>query len=161
MATFRAATKMSLSTARMVIESLKGQLQLVGIAEYHVAGSVRRQAEWIGDIDIVIIGDLSLIGKIPGFEIKEQGKERINGIYKGQQVNFFRAEEAYLGAMLFYTTGPTNYQIAYRLKARRKSWTLNQKGLFDDKNQLIAAKTETDIYKAFDKEYKDPTKRGK
>jgi DNA polymerase/3'-5' exonuclease PolX len=161
MATFRAATKMSLSTARMVVNSLTEQLKLIGITEYHVAGSIRRQAEWIGDIDIIIIGDISLIAKIEGFEIKEQGKERINGIYKGQQVNFFRAEEAYLGAMKFYLTGPTNYQIAYRLKAKKKNWSLNQKGLFDNKGNLIAAKTEEDIYKAFDKEYKDPVKRGK
>lgn len=161
MPSMKAASKMSLLTATVLADKLVDELRDVGFSKIQIAGSIRRQETWIGDIDLILEGELSLLAKVPELNIFEGGTERVSALYKGQQINFFRAELSYWGATLFYLSGPTNYHIGYRMKAKRMSWTLNQRGLFDEKNNLIAAATEGQIYKAFDKPYKPPEKRGK
>lgn len=161
MPSMKAASKMSLAIAETLVDKLIEELRKVGISTIQVAGSIRRRETWVGDIDLIIEGDLSLIAKLPDVNIFEGGTERVSALYKGQQVNFFRSEPATWGAMLFYLTGPTQNQIGYRMKAKVKGWTLNQHGLFDEKGKLLAAATEEEIYAAFGKPYKPPELRGK
>lgn len=63
--------------------------------------------------------------------------------------------------MLFFLTGPAGYSIAYRKRAKEKGWHLDQYGLKDEHGDVIASRTESSIYKAFGKSYKQPELRGK
>jgi DNA polymerase/3'-5' exonuclease PolX len=80
-------------------------------------------------------------------------------LYRGQQVNLFYAKSNW-GAMQFYLTGPKNYCIGYRMKARSDDMLLNQYGLFDKSGKRLAGETEESIYAVFSKKYKDPWLRG-
>jgi DNA polymerase (family X) len=62
--------------------------------------------------------------------------------------------------MQFFLTGPAGYGIAYRRMAKAKGWKLDQYGLWNQHGELIASRTEHDIYKALGKEYKEPQERG-
>ena len=160
MPSYKAEVMMSLATAKELVAELTQELNKRGYLKVEVAGSIRRKKDWIGDIDLIVRGDDLLLLEGLG-EAKERGDSKWTFIYKGQQVNVFKCKEDHWGAMLFYLTGPLNYTIAYRCKSRRKGWNLNQYGLFDEKGNLLAAKTEAEIYKCFGKEWKDPTKRGR
>jgi DNA polymerase (family 10) len=159
MPSYKAEYKMALKEAQTLVTELTEELTKRGYTKVEVMGSIRRKENWIGDIDLIVLGD-SLLPLEGLGEPKERGDTRWTIIYKGQQVNIFKCKEDHWGAMAFYLTGPTSYTIAYRCKARRKNWNLNQYGLFDAENKLLAARTEAEIYKCFDKEWKDPTKRG-
>ena len=153
--------QMLLTDAEALCTEFTTELTKLGITHTQIAGSIRRRSRYVGDVDLIAEGDLALLKSIQGFEIFEGGTERVSGTFRGQQFNVFRAEPAYWGAMLFYLTGPSNYTIAYRMKAKGRGWNLNQKGLFDQDGKLVAAETESQIYEALGKSYKDPEKRGK
>ncbi len=159
MPSYKADFKMSLKEAQTLVTELTEELTKRGYTKVEVMGSIRRKESWIGDIDLIVLGDTL---KLEGIgEAKERGDTRWTIVYKGQQVNIFKCKEDHWGAMQFYLTGPLSYTIAYRCKARAKGWNLNQYGLWDANNQLMAARTEAEIYKCFGKEWKDPTRRGK
>lgn len=161
MPSFKNQTKMSRFEAEKLAEEFTAELAKIGITHTQIAGSIRRTEDWIGDIDMILEGDLSLLAQIPGAKVMEGGKERVTLLWRNQQINAFRAEPSYWGAMLFYLTGPSSYTIAYRMKAKVKGWHLDQYGLFDKDGKKLAGETEEGIYKAFDKNYKIPSKRGK
>ena len=133
--------------------------------EYTIVGSIRRKEEKIGDVDIIVFEPLAVIEK--RFEssnlVKKVngGTKKMDVNYKGMRFNLYFALPFYHGAMLFFLTGPAGYSIAYRLKAKKKGWHLDQYGLKDEKGAVIASRTEAAIYKAFGKSYKEPELRGK
>lgn len=163
MPSYKAVTKMTREEALKLLERLKDKLAVKGFTEMEVAGSIRRGEAYIGDIDLIVEAPAITKNDFadPEFEYKEGGESRITFLFEGQQINVFAAQEDNWGAFLFYLTGPTNYAIAYRAKASAKNWKLNQYGLFNEKGEKIAGKTEVEIYAAFDKNYKAPEKRGK
>jgi len=160
MPSYKAEVMMSLATAKELVAELTQELNKRGYLKVEVAGSIRRKKDWIGDIDLIVRGDDLLLLEGLG-EAKERGESKWTFVYKGQQVNVFKCKEEHWGAMLLYLTGPKGSTVGLRIKAKKKNYVLNQYGLFDEKGNLLAAKTEAEIYKCFGKEYKDPEKRGK
>lgn len=159
MATFKVG--MSLKDAQAMAKELASKLMKLGAKEVEVTGSVIREKPEIGDIDLIVHGEIDKLAEQLDCEVKHTGTERVTLIYKGQQVNLFSGTPDNWGAMRFYLTGPTNYVIAYRMKAKRKGWLLNQHGLFDQDNKLLEAKSEERIYELLDKKWKHPRERGK
>jgi len=151
--------QMLLTDAEALCTEFTKQCAVLGIVHTEIAGSIRRRSRYVGDVDLIVEGDLGLLKLIPGFEIFEGGTERVSGTFKGQQFNVFRAEKAYWGATLWYLTGPQGTTIGYRMKARNKGWLLNQYGLFDKEGKRIAGETEEGLYAAFDKPWKSPELR--
>jgi len=151
---------MNLPQAIALTEKFTQELNKIGITHTQVAGSIRRKELSIGDIDIIVEGDLEKVKTIPGVEFKNGGDTRLTLVYDGQQINVFRAELEYWGSMLFSLTSPTGSQIHYRAKAKSMNMVFNQYGLWKD-GKCIASKTEQDIYAAFGKPYKEPERRGK
>jgi len=134
--------------------------------ECAIAGSIRRQEQTIGDVDLIVSEPLCEIeerlkeSRSPYIKIVRGQDKRLDIDYKELRFNIFYAEIGYWGAMLFYLTGPAGYSIAYRKMAKAKGWTLNQYGLFDEDGNVLASRTEHDIYNALGKEYKEPELRG-
>lgn len=151
---------MTLEEAQKMAKRLIEKLRKLGAKQVEVTGSVVREESDIGDIDLIVDGPIDEYGPKIG-EVKGEGTERVTLIFEGQQVNLFRGSEKNWGAMRFYLTGPTRYCIAYRMKAKKKNWLLNQHGLFDENGELLEAKDEARIYELLGKRWKHPTKRGK
>lgn len=129
-----------------------------------IAGSLRRNDETIGDVDIITSlslyeVELRLARNIYARKLTGKDKKMIVE-YKSMQFDIYHAELDHWGAMLFFLTGPAGYGIAYRRIAKEKGWKLDQYGLWNKDGEIIASRTEHDIYKAFGKEYKEPKQRG-
>ena len=118
------------------------------VETFQVAGSLRRGADEIGDIDIVVIPKDGFIEKVENLiEITTNGKRKIYGTYKGIPINFFITEEKSWGACLMTATGPAVYNIRKRFLVKRKGLKLNEYGLFKvSSGEYLAGKTEKDIY---------------
>lgn len=125
---------------------------------FFLAGSARRKVkENLHDVDMIYIGDK--IPVIPGLEETVSGHEIVRGVFNGEKIDIYRCDKIYFGAMLNFLTGPKKYNIKMRAKAKYKKLKLNQKGLFDLDNNLIASETEDEIYEAMNLKYKEPELR--
>ena len=125
------------------------------------AGSIRRKSSKPVDVDIVLIPkDKEKIKE----GLSKQGKVLFSGEKKfgvkieGVKVEIYFATEDDWGAMLLYSTGPFGLSIGLRILARKQGMFLNQYGLYKNGN-IIASKTEEEIYSAFGKKYKKPEER--
>ena len=123
-----------------------------------IAGSIRREKEQVGDIDLVSIGTFPR--EVPGAEFVS-GKDVLRTyLFEGTQVNVMIAQPGAVGAMLLYATGSGGFGAMLRVKAKRRGFKLNRYGLFErDTGALVAAKTERDIFTALDKRFYHPTER--
>tara|TARA_Y100000034_G_scaffold107665_1_gene137413 strand:- start:1729 stop:3237 length:1509 start_codon:yes stop_codon:yes gene_type:complete len=134
-------------------------------ARAEIGGSIRRKDQNPYDIDIVAslkkgkkLGDLAP----PDAEVINQGKSKLTLNNKGVQIDIVAVPSEVFGAGLMYMTGPSGYNIAYRIRAKKMGYKLSQYGLFDrESGKLVAGKTERSIYEALDKKYKKPEERGK
>jgi len=128
-----------------------------------IVGSIRRKQKNPIDIDIVLIPKSK--NKIVE-HLKNKGKylqggeKRVSFKIKGVKAELYFANNKSWGAHLMTYTGPFQYNIGLRMKAKNKGLLLNQYGLFKNKKQ-IAGSTELSIYKALGKHYKEPELRGK
>jgi DNA polymerase (family X) len=127
---------------------------------FYMAGSARRgKKEDLHDLDVVYMGER--IPPIPGHAAFVKGKDITRYTIMGEQVDIYRTNPKSFGAMMLYLTGPQEYNIIMRAKAKRKGMILNQYGLYDrETRELIASETEKDIYDALGLEYKKPELRG-
>ena len=155
----RITLQQALSLAKEIIQLLKPLF-----SRLRVAGSIRRKKDTIGDIDLV--GELKSNSSIADVykllndnRIQVSGEKILNFTYKGVLVNLFVAPSESYHAFMMHATGPGKYNIAYRTKAKKLGYKLNQYGLWDKEGRLIATK-ERDIYKFLNKQWKPPSKRG-
>ena len=86
---------MTLAEAKALAEKFQIELVKVGITHTEVAGSIRRQEKMVGDIDMLVEGQLAVIKTIPGVDYKDGLEEKMTFVYDGQQFNIFRAEPSY------------------------------------------------------------------
>lgn len=143
-------------------EALKIFDYLASIDEnFHLAGSARRgKREDLHDLDVVYVGEK--IPPIPGQAAYVQGKDIVRYMIKGEQVDIYRTDPESFGAMMLYLTGPLEFNLMTRSRAKKRGMVLNQKGIFDrETKELIASRTEKDMFDALGLPYKNPEDRGK
>ncbi len=144
----------ALPIAEEFVERIRG---LPGVKRAEFAGSLRRGAETIGDIDIVC--DAPDGERIVKAFTSMEGVQRVlaSGATKGSvtvvignkrelQIDLRVVETESYGAALQYFTGSKEHNVRLRERAVAKKWRLNEYGLFDGERQL-AGKREEDIYK--------------
>ena len=136
------------------------------INQLTVAGSFRRRKETVGDLDIVSTSEdplaamdhFTAFGKIK--EIVSKGDTRSTIILQNNlQVDFRCVSDRSYGAALHYFTGSKAHNIAVRKMAVEKGWKVNEYGVFNEKMERIAGRTEEEIYKLFGMEYIEPELR--
>jgi len=139
-----------------------------------VAGSLRRKAPVVHDIDFAVIpkgddfgawreGVKERVQKIGGTVITF-GEQISDFFYKGAQVNLFLCPgpESW-GVTLMWATGPKGHTIGMTIKARDKGLLINSRGIWtrDQRPRLVPARTEHEVGKILGWKYKPPEARGK
>jgi len=131
------------------------------------AGSLRRMKETIGDIDI-LVGTEDPAKATEAFISYPEVEEVIaRGITRssvrlriGAQVDLRVVDPKCYGAALLYFTGSREHNIALRSMAIENGWKLNEYGLTKKENEeVIAAATEADIYRAMGLDWIPPELR--
>lgn len=125
-----------------------------GVDRIDVAGSFRRRAETVGDVDILIasahpgpIADRFLGYRDVG-RVLARGDTRCSIVLKsGLQVDLRIVPAAAYGAALHYFTGSKSHNIAVRTLGIKKGLKINEYGVFRGDRQ-IAGREEAEIYKA-------------
>jgi DNA polymerase (family 10) len=142
---------------------------LSGVKKIQTAGSLRRRAETIGDVDILVISKKGqqVIDSFTSAEFVEEvlasGSTKGSAIIKTStspvhvDVRVVPAES--LGAAAQYFTGSKQHNVRLREIAVKAKMKLNEYGLFNKQDKMIAGTAEKEIYKKLGLDYIDPLLR--
>jgi DNA polymerase (family 10) len=140
------------------------------IKRIDIAGSLRRQRDTIGDIDLLIAAKprdrKAIIRHFVSLDEVEnlyaEGDTKASVYFKSfqRQVDIRIVTEDQWGAALQYFTGSKAHNIHLRKLAIEKGFKINEYGLFTvDENKRVAGETEEDIYYALGLEWMPPEMR--
>jgi DNA polymerase (family 10) len=150
--------------ANAVIEFLKG---MPGVEKIQFAGSLRRCAETIGDVDILVCGTdgKKIIDAFVGAkfvqEVLAAGDTKGSAIIKAGcpvHVDVRVLPERSFGAALQYFTGSKQHNVRLRERAVKAKMKLNEYGLFCG-NKMVAGAAEKQIYDKLKLDYIEPILR--
>lgn len=169
-ATGRIRLDQAMLAAGIVGDFLK---QLPGVDRVRPAGSLRRRAETVGDVDILVCGAttsgqtaeqiLNTFAKAPFVErVLGAGGTKASILLRTQaspvQVDVRVVPPESFGAAAQYFTGSKAHNIRLREIAVKAGFKLNEYGLFKDEDR-IAGTTEDEIYAKLRLEYVPPLLR--
>lgn len=143
-----------------------------GRAQVYMCGSYRRKNEYSSDIDILVVHPENTITisnivehmKNDNFIIDSLTKDSVKTKYMGiityqnilHRIDIRVVPFESLYPALIYFTGSKNFNRKLRMIAISLGYTLNEYGLYDDKNKLIKTNSEKDIFDALELEYVAP-----
>ena len=160
----RVLTSVAMDLAESFRERLGGRKDVRRI-EY--AGSLRRMAETIGDLDLLVASEdpVAVMDAFTGEKIVERvlakGETKSSILtQQGLQVDLRVVPADAWGAAMIYFTGSKAHNIRIREMAVRKGLKLNEYGLFRAKTgKLIVAETEDQVYEKLGLPWIPPTLR--
>ena len=134
------------------------------------AGSLRRGAETVGDIDILVWAKDPLraarrLVSFPGAErVLSKGPSKCSIEAEGaHQVDMRLVEKKCFGAALLYFTGSKQHNIKIRQLAKKKNYKLNEYGVFSispsGREKFLAGKTEKEVYEQLSMQWVPPELR--
>lgn len=131
-----------------------------------IVGSYRRRKPTIGDIDILATGGNPEKAMREFCELEDAKETLVKGETKssiiisgGIQVDLRIVEEESYGSALMYFTGSKDHNVSLRSRAKESGWKLNEYGLFDAEDEVLAGKTEEEVYQKLDMSYIPPELR--
>ena len=140
----------ALPLAEQVLAALRA---LPEVERADAAGSLRRMKETIGDLDFLAIS--SQPKKVMEFFVSQPEVIKVYGQGPTKSTIFHRQgldmdlrvipPQSY-GAALQYFTGSKDHNIALRQIAIDQGYKLNEYGLFNQKEEMVAGATEEEIY---------------
>lgn len=160
--------RMDIATARSIAMSMIAELEenVHGIERIEYAGSLRRGAETIGDIDILTCGKdkqkiIDAFAKMKDVrKVLAKGDTKCSVILRnGAQSDLRAVDPASFGAALNYFTGSKSHNIELRKIAIKKGMKLNEYGVFHKKGKSIAGANEKEVYSALGMDYIEPEMR--
>ena len=171
----KAVERASRDTGRVLIDvaldvadSLLGRLRtLDGVRRAEYAGSLRRMAETIGDVDLLVASDAPSPVMSTFVEADDVAQVLARGDAKssiltrsGLQVDLRVVPLEAWGAAMIYFTGSKAHNVRIREMAVRKGLKLNEYGLFRvEDDELIAAETEEAVYERLGLPFIEPALR--
>ena len=170
----RIAGRFLLSVAEVQAEKIAEHLKdYPGVEKAIPAGSLRRGRDTVGDLDILVTGPacrddaereklIEHIIKFPGLmEIIARGENKVSfRLRGGMQVDVRFLPPESFGAALQYFTGSKGHNVALRQRALKLGYTLNEYSLARlDDQQVVAGKSEEEIYAALKLDYIPPEMR--
>lgn len=133
---------------------------------FTIAGSYRRGAKELGDIDIITLKLGELRQQLAKYQLKiyADGPTKLSGVvvFKKHKIKIdvFQTTKKECPFMLLYLTGSKQHNIIMRSVAKRKGYKLNHLGLFNLKTgRSVPLKTEEDIFKFLGMKYISPPER--
>ena len=156
--------------AEKIVEHLR---DYPGVDKATPAGSLRRGRETVGDLDILVTGPacsndterqklIDHIIKLPGLmEIIARGENKVSFRMRGgMQVDVRFLPPESFGAAMQYFTGSKGHNVALRQRALKMGYTLSEYSLSRlDNQEIVASKTEEEIYAALKLDYVPPEMR--
>lgn len=130
--------------------------EVPGVTHTSYCGSLRRFAETIGDVDVIVASDdpepvmeaLVSMNVIERVLVRGEGKTSCV-THRGTQVDVRVVAAHQLGAARLYFTGSKGHNIKLRMRALARGWTLNEYALSElEGGKVIASETEEQIYQA-------------
>jgi DNA polymerase (family 10) len=156
------------NAALEVAEELLARLrEIPGVGRAAFAGSLRRMAETLGDVDLLVAAERparvmdAFVADGLVATVLAHGETKSSIVTTGGlQVDLRVIDRQAWGAALIYFTGSKAHNIRIREMAVRKGLKLNEYGLFRAKSgKLLAAETEQDVYERLGLPYIEPTLR--
>ncbi|MDR3451797.1 MAG: DNA polymerase/3'-5' exonuclease PolX [Rhodoferax sp.] len=162
----KAPRRYKLSLVTQVGEALRLELSGVpGVLEVQVAGSLRRQRETVGDLDMVAAVERDsavmdrFVSAADGRHVLIKGPTRASIVLaSGLQVDLRAVPRESFGAAWLYFTGSKAHNIALRQRAREAGLKLNEYGVFRG-DRRIAGDTEASVYHALGLPFIEPELR--
>ena len=149
------AARVPLAHAEAYIRPLVEMLRATpGVDQLDVAGSFRRRAETVGDVDILIAS--SNVPKIAEAFLHYRDVKRVLArggtkcsirLDSGLQVDLRIVPRSSYGAALHYFTGSKPHNIAVRLMGVKRHLKINEYGVFKGTRQ-IGGRTEAEVFDA-------------
>jgi DNA polymerase (family X) len=125
-----------------------------GVTQIDVAGSYRRRAETVGDVDILVASSRpsEVASRFLGYRdvkrVLAKGDTRCSVVLRsGLQVDLRVVPAASYGAALHYFTGSKAHNIAIRTLGVKRHLKINEYGVFRGTRQ-IGGRHEADVFKA-------------
>jgi DNA polymerase (family 10) len=149
----RTPISVALPLATRIVERLRA---VPGVTHASVCGSLRRFAETIGDVDLVVAASdpapvmeafvsLSVVERV----LARGGSKASLVTHRGTQVDLRVVAPHQLGAALLYFTGSKGHNIKLRQRALARGLTLNEYALSElDGGRVVASEREEEIYAA-------------
>jgi DNA polymerase (family 10) len=135
-------------------------LEVPGVVHASCCGSLRRFAETIGDVDVVVatadpardaaavMDALVAMPLVDRVIVRGEAKTSVV-TRRGTQVDVRVVAPAQLGAARLYFTGSKGHNIKLRQRALTRGWTLNEYALSEiEGGKVVASETEEQIYAA-------------
>jgi DNA polymerase (family 10) len=148
--------RMPLGRAIALAEALVRALrEEPAVRAIEVAGSLRRRAETIGDLDVLVTSDrpaavLERFVRLPQVaSVLAHGETKASVRHRENvQVDLRVVEPAAFGAALQYFTGSKHHNVKLRELAVRKKLKISEYGVFDERGRRVAGATEEEVYAA-------------
>src|SRR5919109_602904 len=163
-----AGQRVQIGVALDLAEEMLAELSSVrAVKRGAYAGSLRRMAETIGDIDLLVASEkpgpvmdaFTSLSYVERVIARGETKSSVRTT-KGLQVDLRVIEPGVWGAALQYFTGSKAHNIRTREIAVRKGLKLSEYGLFEAKSgRLIVAETEEQVYEHLGLPWIPPTLR--
>jgi DNA polymerase (family X) len=162
--TGRVLVSLAMEVAETLLEGLRA---IAGVRRAAYAGSLRRMAETIGDVDLLVASDDSgpVMDAFTSYasvdRVLARGETKSSIVTRdGLQVDLRVIPLESWGAAMIYFTGSKPHNVRIRERAVRKGLKLNEYGLYvAESGSLIAAETEEQVYERLGLPYIEPTLR--
>jgi DNA polymerase (family 10) len=167
----RTSTRVLIHEAVLLAEEVIALLKKnPAVITVQYAGSLRRQKETIGDIDILCVTKRNEEKKVIDqfvslphvHSVLATGDTKAAILTNdGVQIDLRVIDPSSFGAALLYFTGSKDHNVALRSLARDKGMTINEYGIFSlkDKNVSLGGVTEEEMYQKVGMHYIPPVLR--
>ena len=162
-----AGTRMMQSTAQRIVAPVyKAVTEHPDVLRSSICGSLRRRAETIGDLDILVattepkrfLADMADRPEV--VQILAHGDTKLSvRLSEGAQCDIRAVTDEQFPFALNYFTGSKAHNIAMRKRAIARGLKLSEYGLEREDGSQLACRDEPDIYKALDLQYIPPEMR--
>jgi DNA polymerase (family 10) len=137
-----------------------------GVKKAIAVGSFRRMKETVGDIDYLVLSDapgivMDYFASMPEVDevIGKGPSKTFVKLNNGMDADLLAVPEESFGSALQYFTGSKEHSVVLRKIAISKDLRLNEWGVYDKKNKMVAGSTEEGVYHVLDLEWIPPEMR--
>lgn len=158
-----------LADAMLAAEAIVAKMRAVpGVLACDYAGSLRRRAETVGDLDILVAAEkddapaiMEAFATAPGVvELLGKGDTKSSVVLEGgMQADLRVVPRASWGAAMQYFTGSKDHNVAMRTIAVKKKLKVSEYGVFDESGKNVAGEDEASIYAAIGLAWMPPEMR--